>query len=199
MITGAGVVGGGGRVTMQVRTHVHANAIAHVHTRVHTHAHTCSHTRVHAEVATRSTVPDRAAVHFRAVTLCDGYAWHRWGGRVKGAWVPCAPSASSRPSLIIDEKGRNGRAAGRTPPAQGAAASWARARRSGCGGRGSSRRPAGPGRTQAASQNTRPLRVRPAPTPSPRRRWSGATCSGEGQATSSLRPGRIDELLDGEL
>lgn len=106
------MVGGGGGVTMQVRTHVHANAIAHVHTRVHTHAHTCSHTRVHAEVATRSMVPDRAAVPVRAVTLCDSHAWHRWGGRVKGAWVPCAPSASSRPSLIIDEKGRNGRAAG---------------------------------------------------------------------------------------
>lgn len=191
---------GGGRrggVTMQVRTRVHANAIAHVHTRVHTHAHTCSHTRVHAEVATRSMVPDRAAVHVRAVTLCV-LRVTPVGRPGEGRVGPLCPFCIFPPIFNYrrERQKRPSRGtAGRTPPAQGAAASWARARRSGCGGRGSSRRPAGPGRTQAASRTTRPLRVRPAPTPSPRRRWSGATCSGEGQATSSLRPGRIDELL----
>lgn len=183
---------------MQVRTHVHANAIAHVHTRVHTHAHTCSHTRVHAEVATPQHGPGSRRCPLPG---CDAVRQSRVapvGRPGEGRVGPPCPFCIFPPIFHYrrERQKRPSRGtAGRTPPAQGAAASWARARRSGCGGRGSSRRPAGPGRTQAASRNTRPLRVRPAPTPSPRRRWSGATCSGEGQATSSLRPGRMDELL----
>lgn len=164
------MVGGGGRVTMQVRTHVHANAIAHVHTRVHTHAHTCSHTRVHAEVATRSMVPDRAAVHVRAVTLCV-LRVTPVGRPGEGRVGPLCPFCIFPPIFNYrrERQKRPSRGtAGRTPPAQGAAASWARARRSGCGGRGSSRRPAGPGRTQRPHRRIcGPSGCAPHPHPAP--------------------------------
>lgn len=189
MITGAGVVGGGGGVTMQVCTRAHACAYTCAH--VLAHARPCgSGDTQHGPGSRRCPRPGCDAVRQSRVTPV--------GRPGEGRVGPPCPFCIFPPIFNYrrERQKRPSRGtAGRMPPAQGAAASWARARRSGCGGRGSSRRPAGPGRTQAASQNTRPLRVRPAPTPSPRRRWSGATCSGEGQATSSLRPGRMDELL----
>lgn len=116
---------------------------------------------------------------------------------------PCAPSASSRPSLIIKGKGRDSRARDCGEGAAGSGGSSAlgeaaaRAPTPGCGGRGSSRARAGLATAQRIHRGMRaPHGALCARTPGGGGQRPGAQVRARRPHSSSLsssRPGRTDE------
>lgn len=121
-------------------------------TRAHACAYTCAHVLTHARPCGSGDTQHGPGSRRCPRPGCDAVRQSRVapvGRPGEGRVGPPCPFCIFPPIFNYrrERQKRPSRGtAGRTPPAQGAAASWARARRSGCGGRGSSRRPHRPHR-----------------------------------------------------